>query len=53
MSRQPGYLDARWLTLNATRFSDAGFYLPTYTELTRTDQDFIIDRIREFPGRGC
>jgi dTDP-4-amino-4,6-dideoxygalactose transaminase len=53
MSRQPGYLDARWPALNATRFSDAGFYLPTYTELTRTDQDFIIDRIREFPGRGC
>jgi dTDP-4-amino-4,6-dideoxygalactose transaminase len=52
MSRQPGYLDARWPSLNATRFSEDGFYLPTYTDLTAADQDFIIGKIREFHGVG-
>lgn len=51
MSRQPGYLDSRWPSLNATWFSTDGFYLPTYTDLTAADQDFILGKIREFPGR--
>jgi dTDP-4-amino-4,6-dideoxygalactose transaminase len=48
MSRQPGYLDPDWPSLNASRFSEDGFYLPTHTGLTEADQDFICGRIRAF-----
>lgn len=48
MSMQPGYLDPVWPTLNATRFSEDGFYLPTHTGLTEDDQNYIIGKIREF-----
>ena len=48
MSQQPMYLDPVWPTLNAHRFASAGLYLPTYTDLTETDQDNIIAKIREF-----
>ncbi|MDH6125726.1 DegT/DnrJ/EryC1/StrS family aminotransferase [Kitasatospora sp. GP82] len=48
MSRQPGYLDPRWPSLNASRFSEDGLYLPTYTALTAADQDFVTGRIRAF-----
>jgi perosamine synthetase len=50
MSRQPGYLDPRWPALNANRFSEDGLYLPTYTGLTETDQEFIAGKVREFYG---
>ncbi|MBT2381813.1 aminotransferase [Streptomyces sp. CB00316] len=50
MSRQPGYLDPRWPSLNASRFSEDGFYLPTHTGLTQEDQEFVTDRIRTFYG---
>ncbi|MEU6966926.1 DegT/DnrJ/EryC1/StrS family aminotransferase [Kitasatospora aureofaciens] len=50
MSRQPGYLDPAWPGLNATRFAADGLYLPTYTALTPTDQDRVIDRVRAFHG---
>ncbi|WP_018680918.1 DegT/DnrJ/EryC1/StrS family aminotransferase [Actinokineospora enzanensis] len=50
MSRQPGYLDPVWPSLNATRFSEDGLYLPTYTSLTAADQDFISGTIRGFYG---
>jgi perosamine synthetase len=48
MSRQPMYLNEKWPRLNASRFSADGLYLPTYTGLTTSDQDYIIDRVREF-----
>jgi perosamine synthetase len=48
MSRQPGYLDPDWPSLNASRFSEDGFYLPTHTGLTEADQDYICGKIREF-----
>ncbi|WP_033289317.1 DegT/DnrJ/EryC1/StrS family aminotransferase [Amycolatopsis jejuensis] len=48
MSRQPGYLDPGWPALNASRFSEDGFYLPTYPGLSEADQTFITGRIREF-----
>ncbi|MFF3753627.1 DegT/DnrJ/EryC1/StrS family aminotransferase [Streptomyces sp. NPDC002018] len=48
MSRQPGYYDADWPALNASRFSEDGFYLPTHTGLTAEDQEFITGRIRKF-----
>ncbi|WP_020659285.1 DegT/DnrJ/EryC1/StrS family aminotransferase [Amycolatopsis benzoatilytica] len=48
MSRQPGYLDPNWPSLNASRFSEDGFYLPTYTGLTEADQAFITGKVREF-----
>ncbi|MFB7274812.1 DegT/DnrJ/EryC1/StrS family aminotransferase [Streptomyces sp. NPDC056244] len=50
MSRQPGYFDADWPSLNASRFSEDGFYLPTHTGLTAEDQEFITGRIRKFYG---
>ncbi|MGW0552312.1 DegT/DnrJ/EryC1/StrS family aminotransferase [Streptomyces sp. NPDC003016] len=48
MSRQPGYLDPVWPSLNASRFSEDGFYLPTHTGLTADDQEFIVGRVRKF-----
>ncbi|RZU54192.1 dTDP-4-amino-4,6-dideoxygalactose transaminase [Krasilnikovia cinnamomea] len=48
MSRQPMYLDPAWPGLNAHRFAEQGLYLPTYTDLTQSDQDTIIARVREF-----
>lgn len=52
MSRQPGYLDQIWPTLNAHRFSEDGLYLPTYGELTAADQEHIIGKVREFYETG-
>jgi dTDP-4-amino-4,6-dideoxygalactose transaminase len=48
MSRQPDYLDPGWPALNASRFSEDGLYLPTYTGMTEDDQAYIVDRIRQF-----
>ncbi|MDO0909738.1 DegT/DnrJ/EryC1/StrS family aminotransferase [Streptomyces sp. DT2A-34] len=48
MSRQPGYLDPVWPTLNANRFAEDGLYLPTHTELTEEDQEFIVAQVRAF-----
>jgi dTDP-4-amino-4,6-dideoxygalactose transaminase len=48
MSRQPMYFDQNWPQLNASRFAADGFYLPTYTSLTDTDQENITDQIRRF-----
>ncbi|MFJ9034174.1 DegT/DnrJ/EryC1/StrS family aminotransferase [Streptomyces sp. NPDC102274] len=50
MSRQPGYLHPDWPSLNASRFSEDGFYLPTHTGLTGEDQEFITGKIRKFYG---
>ncbi|OEV09446.1 DegT/DnrJ/EryC1/StrS family aminotransferase [Streptomyces nanshensis] len=50
MSRQPFYLDPVWPSLNAHRFSEDGLYLPTYTDLTESGQDYIVGKIREFYG---
>ncbi|MFK0294678.1 DegT/DnrJ/EryC1/StrS family aminotransferase [Streptomyces sp. NPDC090442] len=52
MSRQPGYLDPVWPTLNAHRFAEDGLYLPTYTQLTAADQERIVGAIREFYAAG-
>ncbi|MFJ4923926.1 DegT/DnrJ/EryC1/StrS family aminotransferase [Streptomyces sp. NPDC088725] len=48
MSRQPGYYDADWPSLNASRFAEDGFYLPTHTGLTAEEQDFITGKVRAF-----
>jgi dTDP-4-amino-4,6-dideoxygalactose transaminase len=48
MSRQPGYLDPVWPSLNANRFAEDGFYLPTHTGLTAKDQEFITGKVRAF-----
>ncbi|MDT0475949.1 DegT/DnrJ/EryC1/StrS family aminotransferase [Streptomyces sp. DSM 41014] len=48
MSRQPGYLDPVWPTLNAHRLSEDGLYLPTHTGLTAADQEYITGAVREF-----
>jgi perosamine synthetase len=34
--------------LNASRLSEDGLYLPTYTTLTAVDQEFVIGKVREF-----
>ncbi|AXG81917.1 DegT/DnrJ/EryC1/StrS family aminotransferase [Streptomyces paludis] len=52
MSKQPMYHDPVWPSLNATRFSQEGLYLPTYTDLSAEDQDFIVGRVREFYEAG-
>lgn len=50
MSQQPCYYDPAWPSLNATRFSDRGLYLPTYVGLTAADQDYVIGKILDFAG---
>jgi perosamine synthetase len=52
MSQQPMYRDPVWTSLNANRFSTDGFYLPTYTDLTAADQDYIIGQVRAFYAAG-
>ena len=48
MSRQPMYLDPVWPSLKANHFAEDGFYLPTHTGLTPSDQDYVIEKIRDF-----
>ncbi|MFI6472980.1 DegT/DnrJ/EryC1/StrS family aminotransferase [Streptomyces sp. NPDC050516] len=50
MSQQPMYFDPDWPSLKAHTFAEDGLYLPTHTELTANDQDFVIDRVRAFYG---
>jgi dTDP-4-amino-4,6-dideoxygalactose transaminase len=48
MSRQPGYLDPSWPSLNANRFAEDGFYLPTHVGLGADDQAYITGKVRAF-----
>ncbi|MEV4531817.1 DegT/DnrJ/EryC1/StrS family aminotransferase [Streptosporangium sp. NPDC049304] len=48
MSRQPMYFNPDWPTLNAARFAADGLYLPTDPGLSEADQDFVIEKVREF-----
>ncbi|MGV8151750.1 MAG: DegT/DnrJ/EryC1/StrS family aminotransferase [Candidatus Nanoarchaeia archaeon] len=48
MSQQPMYYNENWKNLNATKFANSGLYLPTYFDLTKSDQDEIIGKIKEF-----
>jgi dTDP-4-amino-4,6-dideoxygalactose transaminase len=51
MSRQPMYSgnkEITWKNLNANKFGETGIYLPTYVELTPEDQNYIMDKIKEF-----
>lgn len=50
MSQQPMYFHPDWRLLNAARYSTRGLYLPTYTDMSESDQDFIIGRVRRFYG---
>ncbi|WP_438290414.1 DegT/DnrJ/EryC1/StrS family aminotransferase [Streptomyces sp. HUAS TT7] len=50
MSQQPMYFHPDWPSLKAHAFAEDGLYLPTHTELTAADQDFVIDRVRAFYG---
>jgi perosamine synthetase len=52
MSQQPMYFDPGWTSLNASRLAADGLCLPTYTGLTESEQDYIIDQIRHFYGVG-
>jgi dTDP-4-amino-4,6-dideoxygalactose transaminase len=48
MSRQPMYLDPVWPGLKANHFAEDGLYLPTHTGLSASDQDYVIEKIRDF-----
>lgn len=48
MSRQPMYYDQNWKNLKAAKFAEKGLYLPTYTSLNESDQEEIIQKIKEF-----
>ena len=48
MSQQPMYFNPDWGKLNATRFSRDGLYLPTYFDLTKENQEEIVERIKDF-----
>jgi perosamine synthetase len=48
MSRQPGYLDPSWPSLNASRFAEDGLYLPTHVRLSADDQACITGKVRAF-----
>ncbi|WP_275465980.1 DegT/DnrJ/EryC1/StrS family aminotransferase [Streptomyces noursei] len=50
MSRQPMYFDPDWPSLKASEFAEDGLYLPTHTDLSPADQDFIVSKIRAFYG---
>ncbi|MEU3170028.1 DegT/DnrJ/EryC1/StrS family aminotransferase [Streptosporangium sp. NPDC006930] len=52
MSRQPMYFNPDWPTLNAARFAADGLYLPTDPGLSEADQDFVIEKVREFHLEG-
>ncbi|WP_405792527.1 DegT/DnrJ/EryC1/StrS family aminotransferase [Streptomyces sp. NBC_01506] len=52
MSRQPLYAQPNWPALNASRFAADGLCLPTYTGLSETDQEYIIERVRRFYDAG-
>lgn len=52
MSRQPLYAQPDWPALNASRFAADGLCLPTYTGLSETDQEYIIERVRRFYDAG-
>lgn len=41
MSQQPMYFNENYRNLNAYRFSQMGFYLPVYTQMTEDDVDRI------------
>ena len=51
MSRQPvfgGNTTTFWKDLKANKFGDSGIYIPTYIGLSTKDQDFIIEKIKDF-----
>ncbi len=48
MSRQPMYYDKNWTNLKAAEFGEHGLYLPTYYDLTESDQDYIVSKVKEF-----
>ena len=52
MSRQPLYAQPDWPALNASRFAADGVCLPTYTGLSETDQEYIVERVRRFYAAG-
>ncbi|MFR0359481.1 DegT/DnrJ/EryC1/StrS family aminotransferase [Streptomyces sediminimaris] len=52
MSRQPLYAQPDRSELNADRFAADGLCLPTYTDLSETDQEYIIERVRRFYHAG-
>lgn len=48
MSQQPMYYKEHWKQLKAATYGYSGIYLPSYTDLTEADQDYIIGKIKEF-----
>lgn len=48
MTSQPMYKQQVSITSRANQFAKNGLYLPTYTQLTEEDVDFICNKIKEF-----
>jgi dTDP-4-amino-4,6-dideoxygalactose transaminase len=48
MSQQPMYYNKDYKNLKAHDFAQRGLYLPTYTSITPEEQDFVIEKVREF-----
>ena len=51
MSQQPMYFNPNFEILRANYFSKHGLYLPTYEDLTKQDQEEIVNKIKEFYER--
>jgi perosamine synthetase len=52
MSQQPMYYNSSWKNLKAAEFSHKGLYIPTYTDMSKVDQEYIINKIKEFYNGG-
>ena len=48
MSQQPMYYDKVYKNLKATKFSERGFYLPTFTSLKKEEVEYICNKIEIF-----
>ena len=48
MTEQPMYRSNTYTTTRAYQFSREGLYLPTYTDMTKKEVDYVCMKIREF-----
>ncbi|MEK6891389.1 MAG: DegT/DnrJ/EryC1/StrS family aminotransferase [Nanoarchaeota archaeon] len=48
MSQQPMYYNENWTNLRAADLGHRGIYLPSYTDLSEEEQEFIASKIKEF-----
>ncbi len=51
MSQQPMYFNPDYKKLKAYYYSLKGLYLPTFTQMTKKEVDYVCQKIREFYGK--